>query len=143
MSDDPNIIMGRPDLEAYARGEKFGVTRAKKHPPYVFSISGNSALVHKIAYVELRWWDASTLYHSGDCLRRLHRPHVTAITVCGQMKFLQADRSRTCIIPRPDAIRCGKCNGFTAPFSKEGWCTKAGVSRTEAHVKLGCIVEGY
>lgn len=145
MSADPNIIYGRPDFESWRRGEKFGVTRAKKHPPYVFSISGNAALVHKIAYVELHWWRASTLFESGDCLRKNNPPNMVATTVCGASRFLTPARTRTCLIPRPDAIRCTKCFGLPeqSAFGKNGWCTKAGVTRQEAHVKLGCVVEGY
>jgi hypothetical protein len=139
--EDENIIYGRPDFEANMRGEKFGVTRAKKHPPYIYSISANSALIHKIAYVEMHWWQASSIKSSGDCLRRLHKPRLIARTVCGMNKFMTADRSRTCTIPRPDAVRCGKCHGFDAPFGKEGWATKAGVKKSEAYVKLGCVAE--
>ena len=145
MSNDPNIIHGRPDFEAWRRGEKFGVTRAKKFPPYVFSISASAALVHRIAYVELHWWRAGTFRESGDCLRKNNPPVMIATTICGSSRFIEAARARTCMVPRPDAIRCTKCFGLpeAAAFGKNGWCTREGITRTEAHVKLGCIVEGY
>lgn len=138
-TDDPFTIHGRPDFEANGRGEKFGVTRAKKFPPYVFSVNANAALIHKIAYVELHWWEASSIKSSGDCLKKRHKPMMIAITVCGVHKFLEVAKTRTCIIPRPDAIRCGRCHGFAAPFGKDGWAKQAGIKRTEAYVKLGCV----
>ena len=138
--EEHNIIHGRPDLDYYSgrRAERFGVTRAKKHPPYVFSIGGNACLIHKIAYVELHWWEAKY-----DHMVKRHRPKMIANTICGMFKFLDADRSRTCLIPSPDAVLCGRCHGEMPTFGKNGAGTKAGMKRTEAHVKLGCVVKGY
>jgi len=33
------IVPGRPDLDAYRRGKRFGVTRVKRHPEFVYSTS--------------------------------------------------------------------------------------------------------
>jgi hypothetical protein len=56
---------------------------------------------------------------------------------------LLPERTRTCTIPEPDALLCGRCHGEPATFGKHGKATKAGVKRADAHVKLGCLVNGY
>ncbi len=117
----------------------FGITLAKKHPPYVFAIRGCSCLVHKIARVELHWYRIA----SAGRLVRQRRPMAVAHTPCGFFIHLEADRARSCLLPSPDAISCGRCNGDVAPFGKHGFATKAGMKRQEAHVKLGCVVNGY
>ena len=135
---DMNIIHGRPDFaDPY-----FGVTVAKKHPPYVFSINANAALVHKIRSVELRWWKVGGV--RGECLVRLHRPRLIANTLCGTFFFLNGAKSRTCQIPSPEALLCGRCHGVGAIFDRVTCRTKDGtLTRSDAHVKLGCMVAGY
>lgn len=39
--------------------------------------------------------------------------------------------------------RCGRCLGEPATFGKRGPARKHGITRQEAHVKLGCVVKGY
>lgn len=138
---DEEVIEGRPDF----RNPKFGVTRAKRFPPYVFSVSVNSCLIHKIAYVEMHWYE---VIRGGHALARRRKPFVFATTVCGQSKRLSvgsrgAQPARTCLLPDPDAVLCGRCHGEAATFGKEGAGTKAGLSRQEAWTKLGCVVKGY
>lgn len=136
--DDENAepIYGRPDQGRLG----FGVTLAKKHPPFVFSIRGVSCLVHKIARVELHWWRVAG---HGEKLVKMKRPVMFAITNCSCHFELQAKSSRTCHVPSPEAMPCGRCNGEIAPFGKHGHATKAGIRRQDAHVKLGCVVQGY
>jgi hypothetical protein len=112
----------------------------RKYPPYVFSTRGVSCLVHKIAWVELHWWRVAG---GGEKLVKLKRPVMIAQTVCSMSFRLQGDRSRTCLLPNPDALLCGRCHGDVATFGKDGPATKAGTKRSEAHVKLGCVVQGY
>lgn len=135
---DPKLtIEGRPDFHNH----DFGVTYAKKFPPYVFGTSKMCSLVHRIVSVELRWYVPGG--HRGECLIRLRRPMMLARTACGNVRFLQAKRSRTCLIPNPDALMCGRCIGELATFGKHGAGTKAGISRSTASAKLGCVVQGY
>lgn len=137
--DDENaeVIESRPDINGQP---DFGVTTAKKHPPFVFAIRGVSCLVHKIARVEMHWYRVG---RHGHALVKLKRPAMFAITNCSQHFMLQGDRSRTCQLPSPDALLCGRCHGEVATFGKHGPATKAGIKRQVAHVKLGCAVKGY
>jgi hypothetical protein len=116
------------------------VTYASKHPPFVFSVRGVSCVVHKIAYVEVHWWRVGG---HGHTLVKMKRPVMVAHTPCGAFFRLQGERSRTCHVPNPDAILCGRCHGEPASFGKHGAATKAGIKRQVAHVKLGCVVQGY
>ena len=135
--DDENaeVIHGRPDF-----GSRFGVTLAKKYPPYVFSIRGASCLVHNVSHVSLHWWRVS---HGGRSLVKLKRPVMIATTMCGMSFRLEATKTRTCHVPSDEALLCGRCNGLAHTFGWNGEATKAGIKRTEAHVKLGCAVKGY
>jgi hypothetical protein len=130
-------IHGRPDL----LDRKFGITEATKHPPYVFSIRGVSCLVHKILRVELHWWRVSG--RNGGSLVKLKRPVMIAQTCCAQSFRLEGRISRTCVVPKPDALLCGRCHGEGSTFPKHGRAKKSGLTRQEAHVKLGCVVNGY
>lgn len=130
------IIHGRPDFQNH----DFGVTEAKRYPPYVFSIRGASALVHKVSRVQLRWWKVAG---HGEKMVKLTRPIMIADCVCGMFFRLEGSKSRTCHIPNPDALLCGRCHGEIATFGKHGAGTKAGITRHVAHVKLGCVVKGY
>jgi hypothetical protein len=133
---DPYVIHGRPDF----RDPDFGITYAKKFPPYVFSIRGASALIHRVRRVRLRWWEVAG---HGEKLVKQNKPRMTAECMCGQFFSLQGSRSRTCHVPAPDALLCGRCHGEGPVFSKDGWATREGITRHEAHVKLGCVVKGY
>lgn len=137
-SDDEHaaVIEGRPDLH----DGTFGVTTATRHPPYVFSIRGSSCLVHKVVRVELHWW---RIARQGHALVKMTRPHMIAQTICRQHVQLKRDHARTCRIPRADAVLCGRCHGEPASFGANGAATKAGLTKPIAHVRLGCVVEGY
>lgn len=117
----------------------FGVTTSHRHPAYVYSIGGNACLMHKVREVTIQWYAIVNMNRLG----RLKQPAMMAQTVCGMSKTLRAERTRTCHIPEPDALLCGRCHGEPATFGKHGSATKAGTKRAEAHVKLGCIVNGY
>jgi hypothetical protein len=119
----------------------FGVTRAKSHPPFVFGIRGVSCLVHRVAYVDLHWWRIGG--PGGSSLVKLKKPLAIATCVCAQHFRLESDICRTCRLPDPKALLCGRCHGEIPPFGRHGAATKAGITRQEAHVKLGCAVQGY
>ena len=142
VSDNPtlpgeqSVIHGRPDFSDH----QFGMTLAKKHAPYVFGIRSGSCLVHKVLRVELHWY---TVGRSGQTLIKLARPEMVAVTHCQYYFRLDPRVARTCRVPNHDALLCGRCLGEVAPFGKRGLATKAGITRTFAHVKLGCVVNGY
>jgi hypothetical protein len=119
----------------------FGVTTTRRHPAYVYSINRNAALMHKIRDVEIQWY--ALLGSSGSHLGRLKQPAMIAHTVCGMSKALLPEKTRTCKVPEPDSVLCGRCHGEPATFGKHGAGTKAGLKRSEAYVKLGCIEAGY
>ncbi len=129
------VIEGRPDFGNW----DFGVTHAKKFPKYVYSqAASNGCLIHKIASVELRWWEAEF-----DHMVRRDKPKMIAHTVCGVSKFLTYGLRRgialTCAVPKPDAVLCGRCHGESPNFprkSPESW-----IKRRAAKLKLGCIAE--
>lgn len=118
----------------------FGVSTAARHPAYVYSINRNSCLMHKVRSVEIHWY---ALVDGGHRLGRLKQPAMIALTVCGNARALLPHRSRTCHIPLPGALLCGRCHGEPATFGKHGKGTTERIPRTEAHVRLGCIVAGY
>jgi hypothetical protein len=118
----------------------FGVSVTKRHPAYVYSIHGVACLMHKVREVEIQWY---ALIGTGSQMARLKQPAMIAHTVCGMSKALVPKRTRTCHIPFPDSVLCGRCHGEPATFGKHGKGTKAGMKRSEAHVKLGCVVNGY
>lgn len=126
-----HIIKGRPDMTDH----KFGVTRAKKHLPYVYSTDANGCLIHKVRFVELRWYEVETR----DSLRRLDNPSISITTKCNQIFFVRNRNRNTpvmCELPKSDAILCGRCEGKAATFRKD----KSSFSeRIAAHKKLGCF----
>jgi hypothetical protein len=130
------VLHDRRDF--YDRG--FGVMTATKHPPFVFSTRGASGLIHKVSRVTMHWW---RIGRGGHALVKLKRPVMIAETNCTMSFRLEGEKARTCWIPNPDALLCGRCHGDVATFGKHGAATKAGIRRTEAHVKLGCVVTGY
>jgi hypothetical protein len=119
----------------------FGVTTARRHPAYVYSINRNACLMHKVRDVELQWY--ALLGSSGSKMGRLKQPAMIAHTVCGMSKALVPEKTRTCAVPQPDSILCGRCHGEPATFGKHGAGTKAGLTRAKAYVTLGCEVAGY
>lgn len=128
---DQIIVKGRPDFQDH----KFGVTRALKHPTYVFG-NGAGLLVHKILYVELQWYDVGP---PGDHLVRRNDPKISIHTCCGQVFFYGERRgkqpSTMCEMPRPEAILCGRCHGEGPIFGKgKEWR----VSKKDAKNALGC-----
>lgn len=118
----------------------FGVTTTRRHPAYVYSINKNACLMHKVHHVEIHW---HALVGDGGQLGRLKQPAMIAHTVCGYSRALTPERTRTCAVPLPDSVLCGRCHGEPATFGKHGKGTAAGMKRAEAHVRLGCIVNGY
>lgn len=118
----------------------FGVSTTKRHPAYVYSIGGNACLMHKVRDVEIQWY---AYIGRGEKMGRLKQPAMIAHTICGMSKALLPNRTRTCHIPLPDSVLCGVCHGEPATFGKNGKGTKAGLKRREAHVTLGCEVNGY
>lgn len=141
------IVDGRPDLYGPDR-HLFGVTFAKRFPPYVFSTMGGASLVHKVARVRLRWYEVGPTMHT---LRRMKVPQATAECVCGQYLYLNVasirphrrNRAKLCEVPAPGALLCGRCHGEVATFGPDGAGTKAGITRRIANQRLGCMVEGY
>jgi hypothetical protein len=125
------VIDGRPDIFGLPRFDVWG--RAKKFPKYVYSVTGNGCLVHKIAGVRIKWWEVDK---GGDRLIRSDTPVMLAETVCGTSRFL--DRAKTCAVPRPDAILCGRCHGEPATFGRK---SNPSITRRQAHDRLGCIAE--
>lgn len=117
----------------------FGVTTTRRHPNYVYSINRNACLMHRVRDVQIQWY----AFLGGGKLGRLKQPAMIAHTVCGMSKPLTADRTRTCKVPEPDSVLCGRCHGEPATFGAHGAGTKAGMKRAEAAVKLGCVVAGY
>lgn len=138
--DDENVepIRGRPDLHGHPH---FGYTEAKTFPPYVFGIRSGSALVHKVRGVDLKWYRVGG--PTGSLLVRLKRPIMFARTKCGYSFRLNPEVSRTCQTPRQDALHCMRCQGFGPVFPKGKPAISCGLTRAEAKVRLGCVVNGY
>lgn len=132
------VIKGRPDFANH----EFGHTFAKTFPPFVFSVNGNALLVHKIAAVRMRWWEPYRK-NGGQWLVRRSSPKMIAETVCGCNRFLEAKKTRTCRVPEPNALLCGRCHGEPATFGPHGEATKKRIPKAWAHVQLGCVVNGY
>ena len=136
--DDENAAV----LDRHSIDERYhGIQAAKTHPPYVFGIRGASCLVHKIHHVTIHWYRIAG--HHGELLVKMKRPVLIAETPCAQSFRLDPDIARTCKIPNEDALLCGRCHGEGATFPKRGRARKSGLPRQEAHVKLGCVVQGY
>lgn len=119
----------------------FGVSKAKRYPAYVYAINRNAGLMHRVVDVELHWY--AFVGPGASQLGRLKQPAAIATTACGTSFPLVSRRTRTCTVPEPDALLCGRCHGELATFGKHGAATKAGITRQAAHVKLGCVVAGY
>lgn len=135
---NPLLAEGAELIERDAVNERtFGVSKARSGPAYVFSINKSAGLMHKVDGVTIQWYAIVNI----TTLGRLKRPAMIAHTICGMNFPLEADRTRTCRIPEPGAILCGRCHGEPASFGKRG--AHRGMKRSEAHVKLACIENGY
>ena len=130
MAEQPIYTEGRPDFPGWKR---FGITKAKHFPPYVYSANKMGLLIHKIADVDLYWWEPCD---GGERLVRRTAPKMIAHTICNQSKYLKPGKAHTCAIPRPDAILCGRCHGETPTFARN---KPAKVSKQYARDHLGCI----
>jgi hypothetical protein len=129
--DGVEIPRTRENEERYWRG---GI-KAKKHPKYVYGRVGLASLIHKVAYVNMQWYESSyTVFY------RLKSPILTAHTVCGNMwRIGTAGRGNVCEVPRPDSILCAMCHGEGRNFGKHG---KNTVTKRQAKDHLGCVVQG-
>jgi hypothetical protein len=129
-------INGRPDFKDH----RFGITEIRQYPQFIYSLSRNAMLVHKVVKVEAHWYEAEY-----DRLRRLETPRIIATAVCGQGFFVylpdsrRKSRSSFCEIPKKDSVPCGACHGCPRPFGKHGYPP---CSKEMARVRLGCIVRG-
>jgi hypothetical protein len=112
----------------------FGITYAKKFPPYVYSANGTGCLIHKVQHVQINWWTRDWNY-----LIRLDTPVMIAQTICGMHKRIEPGRMRSalCALPKPEAVLCGKCHGQPANFPRKNPESKA--QRRIAKRNLGCI----
>lgn len=116
-----------------------GRTFAKTFPPYVFSRRG--ALLHKLVEVELHWYQPV----SNAPNARLEKPKALGRTACGMTFFLayggdtkKRAHGQTCVLPKPDAVLCGRCNGDQPTFRRGPNRTPA-VTWRDAKAKLGCV----
>lgn len=136
-------VDGRPDIGP-GRVPDFGVTMATRHPPYVFSTSAHASLVHQILYVEMHWYAVN---RGGHGLVRLQKPVLFAHTGCRVCFRVSGHRVRTCLVPNPDALLCKACQGLGRNFRRGKWAgnvdEETGLTRHQAGVRLGCVVEGY
>lgn len=126
-------IEGRPDHNCTLPLEKqFWRTEVKAKLPYVHSTSRNACLIHKVAYVEARWYSGHYSY-----MRRLEQPWIRAQTVCGLGIYLSNGKKsgKMCGLPDPNAVLCGVCHGELPTFSKH---RTARIKKQWAKDHLGC-----
>lgn len=127
----PNAII-RPRSGVFLDSQPpFAGVRATKWPPWVFSRQG--ALIHRVAFVEIHWW---LIAGRGHIYVRTNRPRLHAMTVCGYRFFLEATRGRTCHVPSPDALVCGRCLKGPRNFPRGA---APAVPYRDAKVRLGCL----
>jgi len=103
--------------------------------PYVYGTGGNSALMHKVIYLRLRWWDCGP---RGAYLIRLQSPRMLAVTACSQMIRIDGTRGKCCALPRPNAVLCAACHGQGRNFPRG---REHAVPIQLARVRLGCVEE--
>ncbi len=133
---NPVLDEAAPIIDRHAVNERtFGVQQSKRHPAYVYSINKNACLMHRIIRVEVQFYAFVSIGKIG----RLKQPAMIAHTACGASRPLTPDRSRTCHVPLPGAVLCGRCHGQGPTFRRSGQSQQ----RREAAVKLGCVVAGY
>jgi len=111
------------------------ITRSHKHPKYVHGKVGMAMLLHKIEFVELRWYKLAW-----DKAIRLANPKMIAKTVCGTFFFLEGGRGGVCEAPKEGAVLCGMCEG-TGRIWPRGKKDPV-VTKRQAKDRLGCVVEG-
>lgn len=70
--------------------------RVKKHPKFVHGKVGSAMLLHKVQYVEARWY----AYGVHEFIRLQH-PSLAARAVCGAWFHLEAGRAGVCELPAP------------------------------------------
>ena len=121
-------IDGRPDFA----DPSFGKTYAKNFLPYVHSTSRHACLIHKVAFVEIRWYEGYNQF-----MRHRDIPNVIANTVCGCSRFLTNGNksAKMCKIPDPNAVLCGRCFGELPTFSKR---RTVRIKKQWAKDHLGC-----
>lgn len=137
---NPVLDERTPVIDRDAVNERtFGVTTTRRHPAYVYSVNRNACLMHRVAAVEIQWYAIVGMHKLG----RLKQPAMIAHTVCGNSRALTPDRSRTCAVPLPDSVLCGRCHGEPPTFGKHGKGTASGLTRRTAGAALGCAVAGY
>jgi len=131
------VYPGRPDFSDH----EWGVTYAKSFPQYVYSLSHNASLIHRVSYVQVRWWRGSY-----DKMIRLRKPCIIAETICGMAKFIQTEettfrrrlKASFCAVPKADAVLCEKCEGRAlSTFPRKKSDSKERMKL--AKIKLGCI----
>lgn len=123
-----------PEITAPRWGiEEQEVQIVSPRKPYVYGTGKNSALVHKINYIRLRWW---TYGPRGEYLIRLQSPRMAAVTNCGQWISIDSTRGKLCSIPKPDAVFCACCHGQGRNFPRN---KQHVISLELAKVRLGCI----
>lgn len=111
----------------------YGWTTATRFPPYVYSTGPNASLVHKVRSVDLCWVE----YEMNYLLRFPSPVRAVAHTMCAQQ--FQLNRAHTCAVPKPDAVRCGRCHGDAPTYGKgRGLIAQKRANRQ----KLGCVMEG-
>jgi hypothetical protein len=101
---------------------------------WIYGTGRNNALVHKISHLRLRWWTHSS--PGGHYLVRLQSPMISAVTNCGRWMRLNDTSSKTCNIPRPDAVLCKACMGQGRNFPRG---REHSVPLAVAKVRIGCV----
>lgn len=136
-----NVIWGRPDLDWYRSDRSTPqpmITRAKRFPKYAYGRIGFAMLIHKIAYVDLRWYEVGS---GGGFLYRINKPHMTAHCNCGEMVYIDSTKGNVCEIPAPDAVLCGRCHG-EGPVWPKNRQVEGKPTKKEAKVRIGCVARG-
>ncbi len=121
----------------WSKDATLGVTKATRHPKYVFSTNKSACLMHLVAEMEIQHY---ALIAGGSKYGRLKQPAMIARSVCSYNFLLTNGRARTCTVPKADAVLCGACHGQPRPFRRGG---KSTAEKVAARVKLGCEVAGY
>lgn len=136
--DDAQYETPAPDRYDPALGR----TILKRHPPYVHGARG--MLLHEVREVELWWYDFAL---SGTGLVRLKSPRMIIRTKCDQTFFGQSplargtkQRAKTCQLPKPGAVLCGRCRGEGPVFARGCKPGRSGIDRHEARARLGCVM---
>ena len=112
---NPVLDQAAPIVDRNAVNEAtFGRSMAKRYPRYVYSVSKNACLMHKVIRVEIHWYAML----GSSRLGRLKQPAMIAHTACGVGRILTPDRSRTCAVPLDGSELCGRCHGEGTTFRR-------------------------